>query len=242
MNFNKILKYWEISFRFLSYNQLKLFSLASLNNFIRSTKLFLKYFWWLIILKFFFIFSNILVNKSIISAHKTVWITVTNTFIIFFYLLTCRASIERKDLEYFLDYSKALLLVFFLIFPHNIIIIGTFLLICSFFYLDSTFSFNSLIQSIKNGLILGICFPLIILLIDLVYWLISMCVVFLLFAPYSACLFSPLKISIKEPFTISTILVSNLLILLLRFLQLSFLSTLYLYIKHTYPNLFLKTK
>lgn len=104
MLFKNLLKKWGESLEVLKPKNIKLFSLASLNTFIKSITIFFKYFWWLYILLIatflipgIFGISRILVNSIMLAA---------STFITFFLFLTIRSSIERKDFSYFMQYSN----------------------------------------------------------------------------------------------------------------------------------------
>lgn len=238
MDSHKILKYWKESAELLSSSQIKLISLAALNNFIRSTKLFIINFWWLILLEFFFIFSNIFISIRLITAHKTVWLFFTQNIIIFTYLLCSRASRERKDLTYFSQYFKAFPLTFLILLPYKITLLGTIFIIASFFFLDSNFKIAGLMHSIKNGTLYTFYFPAVILAIDLVYWFFSALIAFTLFLPFSGTLFSPAEMNLLHPTEIILSTISNLIILILRFIQISFIATFYLRVKHSFPDLF----
>jgi hypothetical protein len=233
----KILKYWKESFELLGSSQIKLISLAALNNFIRSTKLLIINFWWLILLEFFFVFSNLFISVGLINFNKSIWLFFTQIMIIFSYLLCCRASMERKDLVYFNQYFKALPLVFLLLLPNRIILLGAVPLVMAFFFLDSTLGIKGFCKSIKNGALFIIYFP-VILIIDLIYWIFGAIITFSLFLPFSGTLFIPTEITLLDPTEIMLITISNLLMLILRFIQLSFIATFYLRIKHSFPDLF----
>lgn len=234
MDSQKLLKYWKESLGIFAWGQFKLIALASLNNFIRSVKLFLKYFWWLGLVEI----SNLFISNTHITTYNSIRIHLTHCVVFFAYILCSRASTERKDMYYFWQYFRAIPLAILLLLAHSFIIIGTILIISTMFYLDSRINFSNLINSIKNGFIYVFCFPAAILIIDLALWTLSTGIVCVLFIHSSGMLFDPGEIRHITTSEIALTFTSNLILTVFRFIQLSFLSILYLRFKHAHPDLF----
>jgi hypothetical protein len=234
MDSQKFLKYWKESLGIFAWGQFKLIALASLNNFIHSVKLFLKYFWWLGLVEI----SNLFISNIQITTYNSLRIRLTHCVVFFAYILCSRASTERKDMFYFWQYFRAIPLALVLLLPHDFIVIGTVLIISTFFYIDSRINFNGFINSIKNGFSYLIYFPLTLLIIDLALWTVSTGIVCVLFFHSSGMLFDPGEVRQISTSDMALTFTSNLILTVLRFMQLSFLSVLYLRFKHAHPDLF----
>lgn len=234
MDSQKLLKYWKESLGIFAWGQFKLIVLASLNNFIRSMKLFLKYFWWLGLVEI----SNLFISNMQVSTYSSLRIRLTHGVVFFAYILCSRASTERKDMFYFWQYFRAVPWALLILLPYDFIIIGTILIISTFFYMDSRINFMGLLNSIKNGFAYFFYFPATILIIDLTLWLVSMGFVCVIFFHSSGMLFEPVEVRHVSALQIVLTCSSNFILIILRFMQLSFLSILYLRFKHAYPELF----
>jgi hypothetical protein len=234
MDSQKLLKYWKESLGVFAWGQLKLLALASLNNFIRSIKLFFKYFWWLGLVEF----SNLFVSNIQITTYNSLRIRLTHCIVFFAYILCSRASTERKDMFYFWQYFRAIPLALLLLLPHDFIVIGTIFIISAFFYMDSHINFNGFILSIKNGFSYFYHFPATALIIDLTLWTISTGIVCIIFFHSSGMLFDPGEGKYISTSAMVLTVTSNLILIILRFMQLSFLSILYIRFKHAHPDLF----
>ncbi len=234
MDSQKFLKYWKESLGIFAWGQFKLVVLASLNNFVHSIKLFLKYFWWLGLVEI----SNLFISSTHVTTCNAIRIHLTHCVVFFAYILCSRASTERKDMYYFWQYFKAIPLALLLLLPYSFIVIGTVLIVCTLFYLDSRVNFSGLMHSIKNGFIFFFYFPATALIIDLALWTLSTGIVFILFIHSSGMLFDPGEVRHVTTSEIALTITSNLVLTVLRFMQLSFLSILYLRFKHAYPDIF----
>ena len=234
MDSQKLLKYWKESLGIFAWGQFKLITLASLNNFIRSMKLFLKYFWWLGLIEI----SNLFISNIQVNTYNSLRIRLTHCVVFFAYILCSRASTERKDMFYFWQYFRAIPLALLLLLPHDFIIIGTIFIISTFFYMDSRINFMGLMNSIKNGFSYFFYFPATSLIIDLTLWTVSTGIVCIIFFHSSGMLFDPGEGRHISALQIALTSTSNLILTVLRFMQLSFLSILYLKFKHAHPDLF----
>ena len=107
MFFKNLFKKWGESLEVLKPKNIKLFSLASLNTFIKSIKIFFKYFWWLYLL-----FITLSVVQSVSGISTTLLQsapTIISIPVLFFLFLTIRPSVERKDFSYFMQYSNKII-------------------------------------------------------------------------------------------------------------------------------------
>lgn len=97
--FGILLKGWKQASDLFSKKEILLFIFGWIRTFKRSFGVFLKYFWWLVA-------AEIICKTNIFALHVyrtpiMVIATILSMFSIFFSLLTVRASVEVKDVSYF---------------------------------------------------------------------------------------------------------------------------------------------
>lgn len=181
MFLKELFRHWAESLRLLKWSELKLFILATLNNFRRTMLLVLKNFWWLVLAIVLISIPRAYVCPCcvpLIAIPSTLGYSLAITFFYFFCLLASRASIETKDKQYFFRYLPkypALLLYLIIgmlpiflfhwqpVLPSFISkLISNFILICMFFsamfFADTKSSISSFFISIINGLKMGFFF------------------------------------------------------------------------------------
>lgn len=225
MSSKQIFDCWKASVQLLKWENLKLILLAGINNFLRSTKLTLQFGWWL--MPFYFLpgIHAPLANANF-STYLSEWLVhfLALKTITILYILTCRPSLERKDLIYLKKYAHAIppLLVF--IFTATIFFSLSFIfLISAFFFLDSEQKPINIFKSILNSFKFAIYFPAIIF-------------PFIILNLFEYSLFLAGLNGNNTPFYLLPV---DLMSIILLFFQLSILSILYTKIRHTFPDLFI---
>jgi len=160
MDTKTVFGYWKESLGWLQWPELKLLALATLNNFARSLKIMLIYFGWLFFLNLFIASIGTAASLSwlnILNFGKDIkyalLITVCSSVFLFFYFLTARASLEKKDVQYFLKYLNKL--PFFLILW---LLGGEYLPMIIFFFGDVSNSMHDFLASAKRGILLELYF------------------------------------------------------------------------------------
>lgn len=251
MSSKQILDYWDDSFQLLKWNQLKLFLLAGLNNFAKSIKSTICFGWWIIPFLLLPILHTITMETSFaISLLESIIMISALNFLFFIYILSCRASLERKDAAYFVMYSIATPGIIALTFLSSLFSgFGSIFFLSAFFYMDSKLSFRDLLESILNSIKFLVYFPAIVIPFIVLNWLAFSFFAFIIPTTlYNLTFVTPAEASSNLAYFIMLIIpyspiisitLISTIFLLLSFFQLSLLSIFYTKIKHTYPDLFL---
>lgn len=251
MSSKQILDYWEDSFKLLKWDQLKLSLLAGLNNFVRSAKLTFSFGWWLAPFLILPILHTIMLETSFaISLLESIIMITALNLIFFIYILSSRASLERKDTLYFATYTVAAPGILALTFLSSLVSgIGSIILLSAYFYMDSKFRFRDFLESILNSIKFLIYFPAITIPFIVLNWLSFSFFAFIIPTTlYNISLVTPAETPSRIAYFIMLIIPYSLVIsislitlifIFLAFFQLSLLSIFYIKIKHTYPDLFL---
>jgi hypothetical protein len=250
MSSKQILDYWEESFQLLKWNNLKLILLAGLNNFLRSGKLTLHFGWWLAPFLLLPILHTVAAETSFaISLVESMIMILALNLIFFIYILSSRASLERKDLAYFKIYSAAMPGLLGLVFISSFFAgFGPVLFLASFFFMDSKLGFRDVLESVLNGIKFLLYFPAVVVPFIILNWLLFSFFAFIIPTTlYNLSLITPaeipsniaylLMIITPHPLVISVSIIT-LAFMFLSFFQMSLLSILYTKIRHTYPDLF----
>lgn len=164
MSFDTIKMHWSNALDFFKLQNFKLFTLATLNNFLRSLKILFKEFTGLLIIMlvsklcyaYYVEASRLLMGGSEKSLLNLFFILslalffVSTTLITFFFVLAARPSIELKNRRYFITHCVQfwgfVLLCFFI--PQ---LFYPFLVMSILFFLDLKNRPISLYHAIKNG-------------------------------------------------------------------------------------------
>ncbi|KKQ33485.1 MAG: hypothetical protein US49_C0001G0165 [candidate division TM6 bacterium GW2011_GWF2_37_49] len=251
MSSKQILDYWEDSFQLLRWGQLKLSLLAGLNNFVRSVKLTIGFGWWLVPFLLLPIMHTIMMETSLaISLLESIIMITALNLIFFVYILSSRASLERKDTQYFSTYTAAAPGMLALTFLSSLFSgIGSIILLSAYFYMDSNFRFRDMLESILNSIKFLIYFPAIVVPFIILNWLSFSFFAFIIPTTlYNISFVTPAEtpshlayfIMLIIPYSlVISISLITLIFMFLSFFQLSLLSIFYVKIKHTYPDLFL---
>lgn len=111
---NGLLKSWADSLKVFIPGNFKLFFLVTLKSFLEGGKVFLKYFWWLLLLAggLFYLFKSTLgfsglvpISPYLFLTVRAFWAWVMPFTLIFFWIASIRPSIGIKDGSYFLRYA-----------------------------------------------------------------------------------------------------------------------------------------
>ncbi len=266
MNIASLTRNWTESLTFLRWETAKLLLLVTLNTFVRSLRLMIKHFWWLIASIFIMTALGQLVPEKLAIP---LFISLEMLLLLCFFL-GARPSLENKDFEYFNKYinfgfkfkrsklglGSFIFVLWFLFFIFSPLLcfmrplVGGFVtffvqpifLYAFFFYLDSDLSARFFFPSIKRGFQLFYNFLPGIIVFNAVLGLITaittMFITFYGFGYYFEALspFNSMLISIVPSIIFKTLSLS------LACLSISLTSTLYTKIKHSHYSLFFERK
>lgn len=249
--------HWKESFQFFSKNNIKIFILATLNNFQRSLRILIKNFWWQIIL---FILFKLLTHDYAYffqSSSQTAWsplilrslgmggFVVASLYMLFFFVLSVRPSIEIKNYAYFNRYQQYLwgffilyLSIYFLSIPYFF----PFAILSTFFFTDLKSTPLCFSQSLKNGVL---CFLNFLPIIGLFFVLYGAGIILsykLDGLVYNLLTTSSVDGNIIEKLLYVVLLpiVATILTTLMKFLYIASLGIYYIKLKHQYHSLFFK--
>jgi len=244
--------YWKESLGWLRASELKILVLLTLNNFVRSLKTMMIYFNWLIILN---LIVTYLVIKSGIKAGLTLssltnyeslsyWTrfgtldfiaVLLNIVMTFCYLLSARASLERKDLSYFARYYVPKFPWFLLFW----LLGGKLVLMVMFFFMDAGNTLRDFFESFKRGLLVHIYFFPGLLCIYFLWSLIGLTFVgIFLLVPALISGLSGLALVYITYISMLCYLLAAVIFCLTMFLVYSFHAVMYSKIKHSHYQLF----
>jgi len=149
--FSQFSVFWNESLEFFKWSNFRLFLLATLNNYKRSASIIIRYCWWVFIIPFIVLYLK--------GAEELATPFSYSLILYFFFLLTVRPSIEKKNLAYFLKHINKfpgyflvylmMYIPFMLIFKSTTYLITPFLL-ASLFFFDLKPTFKNIGQAIKN--------------------------------------------------------------------------------------------
>lgn len=243
MTFSDTLKLWRESLTYLRWSTSKLLLLASLNRTLHAHCILFKRFWW--ILAAVFVCGAVQSFNLAYAESLTYTSILLINFYFFLFILATRPSVENKNLQYFFKYLPGTIFLFIATVPFVFMQINLFVkLICSiffiplsysvFFFFDSKISIQSLLKSIKQGLLfVALFFPGVIL------FALLLTVLFTLISGLFSILISSLIWRISPLYWLHSLFFINTL---LSFGTTSFLiafnSVLYTKIKHTHFSLF----
>ncbi len=257
MNINSLFSYWKDSLQFFIQKNLKLFILATLNNFQRSLVIMAKNFWWQIIL--FLIFKLLMHDYAFLfqGSSKTAWFPlvlrslgmggfiVASLYMLFFFILAVRPSMELKNYTYFNRYQHYLWGFFLLyLFMHIVALpnLLPFIIISTLFFTDLQSSHEHLTLALKNGLKVFLYFLPIITTFLLIYCGASLGLSYLESIVRIASQNSYQTGNLLEKIMYVGIipLMLTTLAMLFKFLYIASLGIYYIKIKHQHHSLFFK--
>ena len=253
MFLKKLFTKWGESVEIFKPQNLKLFVLASLNTFKRSSIILLKNSWWMIpffIILFLFglggaFFVAILEKFKLLSLGTQVggflsflFFALPFIFLTFFIFLFVRPSVETKNFFYFMGYFKKFwaffILTGFYFYVFNIQGLFSIYSVVILFFLDSKGKLTSLFYSLLNGIKLAIFYLPVFLILGLINMikipLISNIPLINKYYMIKLCVFTNFDFIIRFGF-IRLFLVLGFSILA-EILFLSFLTVYYIKIKH----------
>lgn len=142
---------WKKSLEFFKKDNLKLYLLLTLNTVVRSIKILVRNFWWLLVLD--------LISVWLLQIPNLITIFF-NTLLLYATVLTTRSSVEAKDWRYYLAYLPSIwvVMLFFALglFVGNIFAFA--LLPTLFFFFDSDRSLCSFFTSLTQSFKALVCF------------------------------------------------------------------------------------
>lgn len=102
---------WLNSLKIFLPPEINFFSLLSLNSFIRTWQIVLRYFWWLLLAIPAIIFLQSYAIQY--SFYANIGLSLIQTLVIFILYLAIRPSVQPKDYQYFFSYVKHCLIFWF---------------------------------------------------------------------------------------------------------------------------------
>lgn len=243
---------WKESLSYFTKSELKTLTLVTLNNFYSASLVVLRSFWWLFLVAGvsliglmavkFMILSKVEYSNVIAIALQVFFGLSLFTFgcsvysLYYFWFLAVRASMERKDIEYFKKYISHLFgffVISFLIgfFCYMQSVLQFFLYFSLLFFLDSDGTVKSIFIAIQNGLKI-IWYFLPFFMLFPVLWLLISSVPEAFFIAWIKSLHETVYVYLCGFIKVFELLVSLLVIALC--------SALYIKIKHSNYRLFFK--
>lgn len=144
MNMSTVVSSWKKSLEFFKKDNLKLYVLITLNTILRSSKILLRNFWWLLLAD--------LVCAWIGTAELYLVSLGINCLLLYVAIMTVRPSLEAKEYSYYISYSKGIWVVALLLlstcFLNNIF--AFFVLPLAFFFFDSNLGLRGFATSCKQ--------------------------------------------------------------------------------------------
>ena len=245
MESSTLISLWKESLGLLHWSTSKLLFLASLNTFVRATKLIVKYFWWLTIAIIAFNIGALYKGTGLFHQAALYGSIILLDIYFFYFLLAVRPSVENKDFCYFFRYYPALIVFMLSALPYAFNVsnspitsllcslIGHLIFICmnysTFFFLDSDLSLNALIPSIKRGFLLVWSFFPGIIIFNLIIFSISIVFSFIVGLLGTLLVYS-LNLNVSVLGLIAALITSGL--------HAALTSVLYTKIKHSHFSLF----